>query len=59
MLMVFQKKKEDGRNYLFIVLGLLFLAAIVVVVAYAFSIGPIEGCVGVVEVNGEIVTQDL
>ena len=48
--------KQEGRNYLYIGLGGLLLLALVVVFAYSFS--SFGGCVGVVEINGEIASQD-
>jgi protease IV len=47
--------KQVGRNYLYLVLGGLFAFALLLLLAY--SIFPTEGCVGVIEVNGEIVSQ--
>jgi protease-4 len=48
-------KKE--RNYLFILLGGLFLVAVAVLLAY--SSFPLEGCVGVIEVKGPIISDDI
>ena len=50
----------QGRNYLFLVLGGLFLIALAVILFYAISpSSPLEGCVGVVEISGPIVSQDI
>ncbi len=50
-----QQPKE--RNYLYLILGGLFLLALLVLVGY--SINPLEGCVGVVRISGPLVTQDI
>ena len=47
--------KNVGRNYLYLVLGGLFAFALLLLLAY--SAFPTEGCVGIIEVNGEIVSQ--
>ncbi len=58
-----QQNPPDGRNYLFLLLGGIFLIAVLVVLAYAFgsvlSFLPFEGCVGVVGINGPIVSTDI
>jgi protease-4 len=46
---------NTGRNYLYLVLGGFFAFALLVFIAY--SAFPSEGCVGIIEVNGEIVSQ--
>jgi protease IV len=46
---------KHGGNYLYLVLGGLFAFAMLVL--FAYSLFPAEGCVGVIEVNGEIVSQ--
>ncbi len=46
------------RNYLYFGLGTLFLIAIIILVAYSVII-PIEGCIGVIEISGPIVAQDI
>ena len=50
-------KQEEGRNYLYIGLGGLLLVAFLVVLAYSSS--PFGGCVGVVEISGELATHDV
>ena len=52
-------KNTGERNYLLPALGGLFLVAIIVLLAYSFSFGGFEGCVGVVEISGPIVSQDV
>ncbi len=57
-----QKKQQagNGRNYLFLLLGGIFLIAVVVILAYALaSFSPFEGCVGVIQISGPIVSQDI
>jgi len=49
---------SKGRNYLFALLGGLFVIAIVIIVLYGLAIPPLQGCIGVVEVKGAIVTSD-
>jgi hypothetical protein len=48
--------KQGEPNYLYAGLGGLLLLALLVVFAYSSS--SFGGCVGVVEINGEIVAQD-
>jgi len=56
-------KKQNGPNYLFIVLGGIFAIALLIIIAYAFALPffslPMEGCVGVVEISGPIITADI
>ena len=49
--------KADESNYLVAAVGGLFLLAVIVLAAYLFL--PSEGCVGVVEISGPLVTQDV
>jgi protease-4 len=49
--------RQGNRNYLYAGLGGLLLLAFLVVAAY--SIAPPEGCVGVVEIQGPIVSDDV
>ncbi len=51
------KKAGDGKNYSFWIIGGLFGLALLVLLAYSFS--PIDGCVGVVEIKGQIVVDDI
>ncbi|MFA6489445.1 MAG: signal peptide peptidase SppA [Candidatus Micrarchaeia archaeon] len=51
-------KKTDGQNYLPILIGGLFVFALAIVAIYAFAALPMAGCVGVVEIKGEIVSDD-
>lgn len=50
-------KKDDG-NYLHWALGGLFLMALLVLAGYALA-GTAQGCVGVVRIDGEIVSEDV
>ena len=58
-----QPKNQDGKNYLFILLGGIFVIAVLVILAYALgsasSFLPLEGCVGVIQISGPIVSQDI
>ena len=47
--MAFKKTEGEGKNYLFWIIGGLFGLALLVLFAYSFS--PAEGCVGVVEIK--------
>jgi len=49
--------KAQGQNYLIPALGGLFLIAVLIIGAY--SLFQPEGCIGVVEISGELVTQDV
>ena len=49
-------KQEGERNYLYIGLGGLILIALLIVLAYSSS--SLGGCVGVVEISGELDTHD-
>lgn len=49
------KAQKEGANYLYIVLGGLFIVALLIILAYALV--PFEGCVGVVEIKGDIVSD--
>jgi len=55
--MAFKRNEGEGKNYLFWIIGGLFSLALIVLVAYSFS--PIDGCVGVVEIKGPIVVDDV
>lgn len=60
-----QKKQQlgNGRNYLYLLLGGIFVIAVIVILAYAFSSAlsflSLEGCVGVIEISGPIVSADI
>jgi protease IV len=55
-----QPAASPGRNYLFLLLGGIFIIALAVILATAFSsFSPLEGCVGVVQISGEIVSTDI
>ncbi|MCX6772060.1 MAG: signal peptide peptidase SppA [Candidatus Micrarchaeota archaeon] len=49
--------KANEPNYLAAVVGGIFLLAVLVLAAYSFF--PSEGCIGVVEISGPLVTQDI
>ena len=49
--------KTHESNYLLAALGGFFLLAVIVLAAYSFA--PSEGCIGVVEISGPLVTQDV
>jgi protease-4 len=49
--------KERRQNYLFAAVGGLFLIALLILAAY--SIAPSQGCVGVVEISGTLMTSDI
>jgi len=49
--------KGRGSNYLAVAVGGLFILSIVIIAAYSFL--PSEGCIGVVEISGPLVTQDV
>jgi len=55
--MAFKKNENEGKNYLFLVIGGIFGIALLVLLAYSFS--PLDGCVGVVEIRGAIVVDDV
>lgn len=51
---------QQGKNYLFWVLGGLFLLAALVILLYSsFPFSPLGGCVGVIEVKGPIISEDI
>lgn len=52
-------KKPGEKNYLPLLLGGIFLVALAIIMAYAFFAFPLAGCVGVVEVKGTIVGDDV
>ncbi|MEM4633676.1 MAG: signal peptide peptidase SppA [Candidatus Anstonellaceae archaeon] len=56
-------KKQSNPNYALWALGGLFAFAVLVILAYAFALPifslPIDGCVGVIEINGPLMTNDL
>jgi len=56
-------QRGGEKNYLFWLLGGIFIAALAVILAFAFapalSFLPLEGCVGVVKIDGPIVSQDI
>lgn len=52
-------KKTEGQNYLPILVGGLFIIALAIVAIYAFAALPMAGCVGVVEIKGTIVSDDV
>ncbi len=52
-------KQPAEKNYLPLLLGGIFLVAIAIVLAYAFSSVPLAGCVGVVGIRGTIVSDDV
>ena len=49
--------KARETNYLAAAVGGLFLLAIAIIAAY--SLFPSEGCIGVVEISGPLITQDI
>jgi len=49
--------KARESNYLVAAVGGLFLLAIAILAAYSFF--PSEGCIGVVEISGPLITQDI
>ena len=52
--------QEGGKNYLPYVLGGIFLAAVLIILFYSLgSYSPLEGCVGIISINGPIVSQDM
>ncbi|VVC01752.1 Peptidase family S49 [uncultured archaeon] len=53
------RAEPKNNNIVILVVGGLFLIAILVIIGYSFASGPFEGCVGVVSINGEIVSQDI
>ena len=52
-------KKTGEPNYLLLGLGGMFLVAIIVILAYSFAAAPLSGCVGVVEIKGPIISDDI
>lgn len=51
---------SGGKNYLPYVLGGIFLVAVLIILAYsAAPFSPMEGCIGVISINGPIVSQDM
>ncbi len=50
-------RQSGGNNYAYAWLGGLLLLALLVVAAY--SMAPLEGCVGVIEIKGQIVSDDV
>ena len=56
----FVSEQQEGKNYLFWVLGGLFAIAAVVILLYSFiPFSPLQGCVGIISINGPIVSQDI
>ncbi|MCX6770328.1 MAG: signal peptide peptidase SppA [Candidatus Micrarchaeota archaeon] len=51
-----REKRAESRNYLYMLVGGLFLVALAVVLGYSFL--NTEGCVGVVEIKGELTSAD-
>ena len=51
-----REKPANARNYLYILVGGLFLVALAVVLGFSFL--NTEGCVGVVEIKGELTSAD-
>ena len=49
--------KAHEPNYLAAAVGGLFLLAVIILAAYSFA--PSEGCIGVVEISGPLITQDI
>jgi len=49
--------KARETNYLMAAVGGLFLLAVIILAAYSFS--PRQGCIGVVEISGPLVTTDV
>ena len=49
--------KANESNYLAAAVGGLFLLAVIILSAYSFF--PSEGCIGVVEISGPLITQDI
>ena len=49
--------KEREANYLVAAVGGIFLLAVLILAAYSFF--PPEGCIGVVEISGPLITQDI
>lgn len=59
---IFLAYKEKGKaegNAVLVALGGLFLIAILVIVGYSLAADPFEGCVGVVKIEGEILSQGI
>ncbi|MCX6772989.1 MAG: signal peptide peptidase SppA [Candidatus Micrarchaeota archaeon] len=55
-----QSAQPQGTNYLYVVLGGLFLVALAVLLFYSFApLASFGGCVGVIEINGPIVSKDI
>lgn len=51
---------QEGKNYLFWILGGLFAIAALAILFYSISPSlPLEGCVGVISINGPIVSSDM
>ncbi|MCX8175374.1 MAG: signal peptide peptidase SppA [Candidatus Micrarchaeota archaeon] len=50
-------KKKSGLRYLYLIIGGLFAVSLLALVAFSFA--PLEGCVGVVRIDGPLVTQDV
>ncbi|MEM2137470.1 MAG: signal peptide peptidase SppA [Candidatus Anstonellaceae archaeon] len=53
------KAANEGGNAVLLALGGLFLISILIIIGYSLASGPFEGCVGVVEIKGEIVSDDI
>ena len=49
--------KAHEANYLVAAVGGIFLLAVLILAAYSFV--PSEGCIGVVEISGPLITQDV
>jgi len=49
--------KAHESNYMVAAVGGLFLLAVLIIAAYSFF--PSEGCIGVVEISGPLITQDI
>ena len=51
---------QDGKNYLYLVLGGIFIIALLVILLYSFTpVSPFGGCIGVIEINGPLVSKDI
>ena len=55
-----QPAEPQGKNYLYLVLGGLFAVALFIILLYSFApLASFGGCVGVIEINGPIVSSDI
>lgn len=55
--MPFKKNGDESKNYLLMLLGGMFGLALIILLAY--SILPLDGCIGVVTIRGPIIVDDV